>query len=199
MAASRANEITDPRQIEAVASPVRQEIVDVVHATGPSSAGEIAELLGRPQDGLYYHIRELLKVGLLREVEVRETARRDEAVYDVPGRPLRLRYKPGDRRNTAAVARTIRSMLRLAERNFARAMQRDTLVVRGPARNVWGGRFKGWLSAAELREVNKHLGAIAEIAQGSGRRRGATLHEVTFVLAPVEASPRRRGSEGGRS
>ncbi len=190
------HEITDPRQIEALASPVRQEIVDVVHATGPSSAGEIAEMLGRTQDGLYYHVRMLLGVGLLREVGSRETSRRDEALYDVPGRPLRLRYQPGDRRNAAAVTRTIRSMLRLAERNFARAMGRDGLVVRGPSRNIWGGRFKGWLTAGELREVNKHLSAIAEIAQGSGRRRGATLHEVTFVLSPVEASARRRGGEG---
>jgi DNA-binding transcriptional ArsR family regulator len=199
MPTARQAEITDPRQIEALASPVRQEIVDVVHATGACSAGEIAELLGRAQDGLYYHIRALLKVGLLREAGVRETARRDEILYDVPGRPLRLRYRPGDRRNAAAVTRTIRSMLRLAERNFARALGRDDLVVRGLSRNIWGGRFKGWLTPAELREVNKHLRAISEIAQGGGRRRGAALHEVTFVLSPVEASARRRGSKGDES
>lgn len=192
-------EISEPAQLEALASPVRQEIVDVVQAAGPCSAGEIAELLGRAQDGLYYHIRTLLGVGLLREAGARETVRRDETLYDVPSRALRLRYEPADPRNASGVTRIIRSMLRLAERNFTRAMRRDDLSVRGPTRNIWGGRFKGWLTQTELRELNAHLGAIAEIAQNSRRRRGTRLHEVTFVLVPLEPSARRRESKGDRS
>ena len=194
---SKSFNITSQRQIEALVSPVRQEIVDVIDAAGPSSAGEIGELLGRPQDGLYYHIKKLVDVGLLKEVGVRETARRGETVYDTSGRPMRLVYQPGNTANARGVIRILGATLRLAERNFARAIRRRDTVVDGPARALWGARITGWVNRSELKEINEHLNAIVQIAQSSKRRRGATLHEVTFVLSPLESAERRREHNGG--
>ena len=66
---SRANrEISSPRQIRALISPVRQDIVDTVEAAGPCSVADLACLLGMPADGLYYHIRCLTRAGLLKAV-----------------------------------------------------------------------------------------------------------------------------------
>ena len=62
--------IAEPRQIRALASSTRQDIVDTIAAIGPCSVAELARALGRSADGLYYHIRVLTRVGLLVAREV---------------------------------------------------------------------------------------------------------------------------------
>ena len=57
--------IADVGQIRALASSIRQDIVDTVAATGPCSVADVARTLGRPADGLYYHVKHLLGAGLL--------------------------------------------------------------------------------------------------------------------------------------
>ena len=194
----RGYEISGPRQVEALASPVRQEIVDAVQASGPCSAGQLAELLGRTQDGLYYHLRVLTRVGLLCEKGTRATRRRDERVYDVPGRPLKLRYEPGRASARGRVTRVASSMLRLAQRSFARGLADGGARVRGPDRNVWAARAKAWLTHAEVVRVNELLEEVMAVSR-LGRRPGASLHSITFVLAPERVVGRRRASKGGRS
>ena len=49
-------------------STVRQEIVDTIEALGGDAAvADIAAHLGRPADGIYYHLRRLVDSGVLRE------------------------------------------------------------------------------------------------------------------------------------
>ncbi|HET9620627.1 MAG TPA: helix-turn-helix domain-containing protein, partial [Kofleriaceae bacterium] len=53
----RGGKIVEPRAIAALASPVRQEILDTVEALGGTATiAELAAQLGRPADGLYYHV-----------------------------------------------------------------------------------------------------------------------------------------------
>lgn len=188
------HQISKPRQIAALASPARQEIVDAIEAGGPCSVAEVAAVLGRAQDGLYYHVRELVRVGLLVEVERRRTARRDESVYDLVGRPLELRYAPGRTRSTAEIVRVIGAMVRLAHRSFGAALRGGEVVAHGPGRNIWAARSRAWLTPADLREINEHMRAVREIAR-RGRREGAALHSVTFVLTPEQPTVRRRDND----
>src|SRR5687768_8664088 len=61
--------ISDPAQIRLLSSPVRQEIVDTLSAFGgEASVAALAEQLGRPADGLYYHLRALVRGALVLEV-----------------------------------------------------------------------------------------------------------------------------------
>src|SRR5689334_1813461 len=120
-------------QIAALASPVRQEIVDMVQASGPLSVAELAGLLGRPADGLYYHVKALAKVGLLVERAgrgVRNGRGRTEAVFAVPGR-LRLAYRPKDPENVAGIKRAAAAMLRVTGRTFAEAFDAGLAVGAG--------------------------------------------------------------------
>ena len=107
-------------QVDALVSPLRQEIVDAVAAAGPSTIAQIAGWLGRRPDTLYYHIGALAKVGLLIEAGRERAGRRFSAVYDVPGRPMLLDYGGAGGRD--AVVRVVRAALRLAERDFRRAI-----------------------------------------------------------------------------
>lgn len=180
--------IGEPRQIRALASPIRQDILDVVTAVGPCSVAELSETLGRPADGLYYHLRLLLKVGLLVEASSDGNPMR----FDAAGKDMYLKYDPGDGANRRAVLRAIGSALRRTQRGFRAAYDPDVAVVTGPQRNLWAGRMLGALSKRELAEVNRLLRQLIGVMQ-AGRRersRGGTervMHELTFVLAP---SPR---------
>lgn len=185
--------IRDPEQLRALRSSVRQEIVDTVQSLGACSAAEIARELGRPADGLYYHLKALLQVGLLEEAGTRQSHGRSEALYATrsPDSPMRLHYDPEDPENVAAVLRVVASMLRMTERDFADAY-RPGAVTEGPQRNLWAARTKGWLSDEDLREVNRLIGelkAIFEKAREPGRDR---LHAFTFVNVPLPARNVRR-------
>lgn len=182
-------------QVEALVSPVRQEIVDAVAAAGPSTIAQIAEWLGRRPDSLYYHIAALVEAGLLVEAGRRRTGRRFGAVYDVPGRPMSIRDEGSI--GAGPVIKVVRAALRLADRDFRRALENGSAVMEGPARNVRGGRVKGWMDAKDLAEANELITRLSELVQRGGPRPGAAAQSFTFVLTPVATTGSRRST--GRS
>ena len=54
-----------PEHIEALASPMRQRIMDRIEAIGPCSIRDLALSLDVAADSLYYHVRRLQQIGLL--------------------------------------------------------------------------------------------------------------------------------------
>ncbi|QTX04673.1 ArsR/SmtB family transcription factor [Agromyces archimandritae] len=74
--------------VKALAHPVRFDLFNALTDFGPATASGLAERLGESSGSTSYHLRELAKHGLVREVEGRGTAR--ERWWErVPG-PLRL-------------------------------------------------------------------------------------------------------------
>ena len=191
---NRSGLITAASQIRALASPTRQDIVDILESSGPCTVAELARLLGRRPDSLYFHLRFLCAAGLVieRRATTNSVAPRGQR-FDVRGRPIRILYRPGDRAKVRAVTRVVATMLRTADRNFRRAF-----LVAGSApppprtsgnrRNVWGGRSTGWLNERELRRVNA---LIVELTMLLKRKpptlTNRRLYEVTFVLVPASA------------
>ena len=179
--------VADRRQIRALASPIRQDILDAVTAIGPCSVAELAAALGRPADGLYYHIKRLLDVRLLIAKDDAGGLRLDSA-----RKGLYLEYRPADRANRAGVLRVIGAMVRSAERTFRRGFVPGVAVVKGPRRNLWAGHSRGALSPAELAEVNRLLDRLNAVMRSGrrdrNRRRTAnrSLYELTFILAPAK-------------
>jgi hypothetical protein len=184
--------IQRPAEIQLLASAVRQEIVDTLEALGGiAPVAAIAAALGRPSDGLYYHLRILVKGGLLEELpdtgegtRYRTRAPRSER--------LRLRYEPGRTRNARAVTQVIGGMLRTTRRDFEAALADPEVVTEGPHRALRAARTKGWVSPADLAELNRlHARAMA-LLHGKRKPRDAQLMSLTWVLAPVQARPSRR-------
>jgi hypothetical protein len=188
--------IADPTAITVLASPVRQELVDTVEALGgAASIAELAEQLGRPADGLYYHVEILRRAGLLVAATGRRSRTgRSERRYGTParsGKKLALVYQPGDPRNATAVRSVVGSMLRIARRDFDRALTAG-VSVDGPRRELWASRGTGWVSDGELLEINRLLIQVASYLRrprGGPRQR---LISLCYVLAPMAARPRRR-------
>lgn len=179
--------IRDLAQMRAVISPARDEILDAVAANGPCTVMWLGAFLGRKPDSLYHHVRVLRRVGLLLETLSPNSQGRATAVYDVPGRPIFLRYELGDPRKVRAVTAYGGSALRIAHRRFAQGFKSDHAVVRGPARNLWAARWRGWLTQTELGKANILLTRLAALARGGGSQRGggAHLYDITWVLSPA--------------
>ena len=184
--------IEDPAQLELLASPVRQDILDSLESMGPSSVSELSQAVGLPADALYYHVNKLLAVGLVLERGTRASERRDETVFSLPARRIRLRYDPANPEQASSANKIVSSMLRTGGRDFEAGLQSESAVATGPGRNLWGARLKGWLSASQLREVNDLLEQLHVAFHSGGPGADSTLCALTWSMAPVAAQPVRR-------
>ncbi len=184
--------IKEARRVRAVATPVRAAMIDTLEVLGPATILQVATALGYPPDGLYYHFAVLERHGLVLRVEPdRPTG---AARYDVPGRPMTLSYRLGDRAQRRETAKVVAAMLRSAERSFGRAFAPGLATVDGPHRNLRAGRRTAWLTDAELARLNRYIERIhALFARRHPRTTRARLHEFTYVLAPIVQKGRRRG------
>jgi DNA-binding transcriptional ArsR family regulator len=183
------------RQLRALISPARQDLIDTLHALGQASIAELAERLGRPADGLYYHVRALVAAGLVVEIGQRPAGRRDERLYSslAPDRRLELRYRPTHAASATALRRLVGSMLRTAEREFRTGLARPGVVVQGRQRELWAARSRGWLSPAELERVNTLLTELGELLMRGPSSSRKQLFNLTWLLAPADPRPARRG------
>jgi DNA-binding transcriptional ArsR family regulator len=186
--------IDRPAQLKALAAPVRQEVVDVLSTAGPCSMAELGERLGRAPDALYFHVRRLVRVGLVVEVGRRKLGRHAFAVYDAVGRPLRIDRKRARREDLQAV---VRGIMRLAIRDYERASRGAAAVGEGPARNHWGARVHGWLDELELARANELLEELERLIRNGRPAEGRQPVALAWLLAPVP--PRGRGRKAAPS
>jgi hypothetical protein len=179
--------IKDVKQIRALESPRRQEIVDAVAAIGPCSILDLADHLGRAADSLYFHVKKLVQVGLLLEKEKRKAGRHVWAIYSLPSRQVRIVYRQA---MMGSIQRVVAGAMRLSLREFNQSVAQAGGQFTGPNRNIWGGRTKGWLSDSELREVNQLLERILHVMSRHGPASGRRMHTLGWVLAPTRVHPR---------
>lgn len=68
-------------QLSCLASPVRSETFTVIRSLGEASVREVAESMDRSPEAVQYHVRALLRVGLIVEKFRRPTGHKPESVY----------------------------------------------------------------------------------------------------------------------
>ena len=182
--------IRDVRHVRSVTSPVRAAAIDALEVIGPATVAELAEVLGYPADGLYYHLARLERFGLV--IRSGPDKKTGAARFDVPGRPMMLQYRLEDRQHARATTEVVATMLRSAARGFRRAYAPGLATVEGAHRNLRAGRRTAWLTPDDVRALNYHLERIHQLfGRGRPRRSGARLHEFTYVLAPCLPAGRR--------
>ncbi len=177
MARTRTLTLT-PRNAAAMISPIRQELLSALGLYGVCSVRQLAAHLGRRPTALYYHLQILEKAGAIAAES--GAGDRSEVVWRVT--VDRVAFARSIR---PAADRPARAMAKAALRITAREL--DRALAATPTRSVVALRGKAWLDAAELRKVMRHIDAITNVLQrAKPGRRGATIHAVTMVLAPIE-------------
>jgi DNA-binding transcriptional ArsR family regulator len=78
-----------PRQLKAVAEPIRRQILDLVLERA-ASVTELAAALGRPKSSVAYHVDVLVDAGLLKVVRTRRVRAIDERLYGRVGRTIQI-------------------------------------------------------------------------------------------------------------
>jgi predicted transcriptional regulator len=178
------------KELAALASSARQEIIDVLSQMGTVSVAELAATLGRAADTLYYHLRILQKAGLVVGCGARVIQGRSEALYR--SKNLNIDYEIARQKNTRSLTAVASSMLRLGIRDFEEALQNDEIVVTGNHRELWSARKTGLLTKKQLSEINgsikKLLGSV------SSRSDRGQLYGITILLTPLNRE-RRTGSK----
>jgi len=175
------------KQLLALASPGREDIIDAVAVLGPCAVAELARFLGRSRHALYYHVRVLRDCGLLMETQVEGKGAKPTAHYDLPGRPVLVRYDLSSPKTRSAVIALGSSRFRTGRRGFVRACSSDAAVVEGPRRNLWVAHWKGWLTVSDLEKANRLLVELVDLFTPSGddSRSSRSPYELTFAVAPV--------------
>jgi DNA-binding transcriptional ArsR family regulator len=190
MAPSERYVITRAPQFRALASATRQEILDVLARLGAASVSEIAGTLGRPADGVYYHLRVLLRVGLVVAAGERSGEGRAEALFRTRAPEMVLGYDPSPKGKARAVTRIVASMLRLGIRDFRSAFSAGNVRLKGTRRELWALRTTGWLSPAAVGDLNARIRGINGAMAKTGR--GHRLYGITILLTPLDHRARKR-------
>ena len=181
--------IESAEQLEVIASPGREDIHDAVALIGPCSIPELARVLRRSRNSLYYHVKALRDCGLLIETHRSGEGTRPTAYYDVPGRPCSVSFDLSTEARRQAVLSLATARMRTAVRGFERACQPGAATVEGPRRDLWATHLKGWLSDTELEEANRLLARLIELvgALAAEEVPGKRAYEFSFVLCPHAA------------
>lgn len=172
-------------QLRALRAPVRQEIVDVLAHLRCGTIAQVAAQLSRRPDSLYYHVRALLRAGLILEAGRIGTGRHVAAAYTLPARSLAIDYGPVDRR-PARIGPVLDSLLRLGRRDVRRALARPTLRISGPTRDLWVARFRGRLTPAKKRELVSLLRRASDLLSSPTPPGARTTHvALAFAMTPL--------------
>lgn len=195
------NSRTDPRairhpdHIRLLASPVRHELADTLASLGgEATVATLAEQLGRPADGLYYHLQLLVDGALVHERQ----GDNGERIFTLAGggrAPLRLSYDLGSDEASRALASYLKGLLHVAESDFLAGLKLGAIEVEGRRRRLWAARNKGWLNQAELEEANALLERLCELLSHPRDAFRNVPMSLAFVLAPTAIRQRRRSSD----
>jgi DNA-binding transcriptional ArsR family regulator len=182
--------VEDKPQMAALASAVRQEIVDVLPRLGTSSVAELADALGRPPDALYYHIRALQRVGLIVRAGSAQKGRRQESLYRAVSPQLELRLDPRTPARQKAASAIVSSMMRMGTRDYGRSIKRADVIAAGPDRELWALRTTGWLTPANVAKITRTIQRlVTSVSQPKGPGK---LYGLTLVFAPLHQRGRER-------
>lgn len=181
----------------AVTSPVRFEVIEFLRMVAPCSIAELGEAMARPADGLYHHLRVLVKVGLVVRGKDRRVRGRREAMFDLAAR--KFRFDVGEPvgagkspRNAKLARRLMASLGRMSVRAVGRALEMGIEVGQGKSKQIWGRVEAAWLDGAALAEVNAHIEAIDAVFERGREIRRGRLFTVGVFLSPVVRQERRR-------
>jgi DNA-binding transcriptional ArsR family regulator len=190
-----ARAIRHPAHIRLLSSPVRHELADTLASLGgEATVATLAEQLGRPADGLYYHLQLLVDGGLVHERQ----GNSGERIFTLAGggqTPLRLSYDLASDEACQAMASYVKGLLQVAESDFLAGLKLGAIEVQGRRRRLWAARNKGWVSPAELEEANALLERLCELLSHPRDASRVLPMSLAFVLAPTTIRQRRRTSE----
>jgi len=153
--------LSDPRELNALAHPVRMAIIELLSISGPLTATELADRLDETPANCSWHLRKLAQYGFVEEAAGGKGRQRP---WQVPGLGFRWNDEDGtgsidERRAAQALSELVmgRALDRLWEAQERSA--EETEEWRTAQANT---EMVAWLTAAELKEMNEAITAVLD-------------------------------------
>ena len=177
--------ISTVAQMEALTSPVRHQIHLAMEMLGECSVNELAERMGRVPETLYYHIRRLEKAGIVEQVDHRIVTNREEAIYQLKAKSLKVDPTKSSPRFLKAMTKGCGSLLRFAQRSFVRALESGADRRSSPKRSIRIEQVTVRLSAGNLAQLNERLNSLQEFLADADEPDEQKMYVITIATAPL--------------
>ncbi len=173
--------IREPRQVRALRTPLRQELLQELSLLRSASVKELASALGKPAASLYYHVHELEKAGLIRGKASRRSGTKQETVYETTAERIRIDRTKRTKAFVEALGDLHRTALNQASREVASALARGS----GDASDdsLMLVRLSARLSQQDVRKARRMLNELAAFIG----ERDSSGNEETFSFTAAMA------------
>ena len=180
--------LKDPRELRALAHPVRMGLMELLGLEGPMTATELAERLGESPANCSWHLRKLAEHGFVEEAEGGRGRQR-------PWQATSIGHSWGE---DDATPEELAAGGMLQDVVMDRALSRlhDSRRVTAEAGDEWRGsgtasQSATWLTPQELADINEEVRAVImrhvdRLTDPAKRPEGARLCEFVAWGVPVE-------------
>lgn len=176
--------ILDKRQLRCLASPVRQDMLDRLAASGPMPAADLARALSLKPTALYRHLKILEDCALVKKAGAQIRNRRAENLYAAPARRLLLEKAFEAKSNAPALTKIVSALTRQLQRDAARGLMDGAGATAGAQRSLGFARRVGAPTARDLAVINQKLAEISAILRRRDGKSGKLI-ALGWVMAPV--------------
>lgn len=178
-------EIRTDAEWKLVESETWTDIYSGLSRHGAQTAAELARLVGRTRQNVYFHLAKLETAGLVRVVGERPANRKPESVYDLTTREVRLVATPEDPESMDRLVSLYQKLMRSTARAFGHASDAGVLEMDRERRDWIGFKVVARLTRAERLRVLELLREIDTIMNQPEEPMGGELWTVAGFSIPL--------------
>ncbi len=178
--------VTETEQIQALASPVRSQILDILRQGPDRSVSELAEMTGATGPATHYQVDRLAAAGLVLRAGKRRVGPRSESLFRAVSTKIRIQPKPDSPEYMEALLGLAMTAVRKLEREIGSAHQSARERLESPEVRVVGRT--GHVQKEDLPRLYALLEEAAELIQFE-RRSPADVHLSLRAFAVILGNP----------
>ncbi|KLH96735.1 helix-turn-helix domain-containing protein [Brevibacillus formosus] len=186
-------EVTDPEALKSLAIAERVKILELFEDLEPRTAKQIATELGENAARLHYHVKELVRVGLLEQVDTRVKGSIVEKYYEPVAKVIQVKLQLMIEENAQQLSDVMFTPFRTTEKDLMRTLNRFVASdqdVRKEYQNTFAYNLtEFYLSQDERNQFVEDISELLQKYKGfkkeSGRRK-FKFFDILFPLTPAE-------------
>ncbi|MGE5704876.1 MAG: ArsR/SmtB family transcription factor [Clostridia bacterium] len=186
-------DVTDPEALKSLAIPERVKILELFEDLEPRTAKQIATELGENAARLHYHVKELVRVGLLEQVDTRVKGSIVEKYYQPVAKLITVKLQVMIEENAHQLSDVIFTPIRTTESDLMRTMNHfiaSDVDVRKEYKDTFGYNMTEFNLSKEERkellfEISTLIKKYRELKPADGRRK-YKFYDILFPYTPPE-------------
>ncbi|RNB92249.1 ArsR family transcriptional regulator [Brevibacillus fluminis] len=188
-------DVTDPEALKSLAIPERVKILELFEDLEPRTAKQIATELGENAARLHYHVKELVRVGLLEQVDTRVKGSIVEKYYQPVAKLITVKLQVMIEENAHQLSDVMFTPIRTTEQDLMRTLNHfiaSDVDVRKEYKDTFGYNTTEFNLTKEerkefLSEVSNLIKRYRELKPDENRRK-YKFYDILFPYTPPHPS-----------